>query len=117
MIVPPIGGRASFSFDEMERHWSGQGFLLWKDPLKLQAPMFPGARGDSVRQLQGLLQEAGAYTGPLTGVYDGNTLSAVKKFQASRGIEQNGAVEGLTLMLLYRSIPRFAFPNLLGGER
>jgi general secretion pathway protein A len=117
LIAPPIAGKSSFSFEEMEKHWAGQGLLLWKDPLNLQGRISPGAMGDSIRQLQSLLQEAGAYTGPLTGVFDGKTLAALKKFQASRGIDQNGTAESQTLMLLYRSLPRFDFPNLAGRQR
>jgi len=117
LITPPIAGRSSLSFGEMEKHWAGQGFLLWKDPLNLHGRISPGATGDSIRELQGLLKEAGAYNGPLSGVFDENTLSAFKKFQASRGIEQNGVAESQTLMLLYRSLPRFEFPNLAGRQR
>jgi len=117
LITPPIAGRSSFSFGEMEKHWAGQGFLLWKDPLNLQGRISPGARGDSIRELQGLLKEAGAYPGPLNGVLDENTLTAFKKFQASRGIDQNGMAESQTLMVLYRSLPRFEFPNLAGRQR
>jgi hypothetical protein len=31
LIDPPIGGRSSLSFRRLEKHWSGQGFLLWRD--------------------------------------------------------------------------------------
>jgi general secretion pathway protein A len=117
LVSPPIAGRSSFSFSELEKRWAGRGFLLWKDPLHLQERIFPGAMGDSITQFQDLLKEAGAYNGPLTGVYDENTLSAVKKFQASRGIEQNGTSGSQTLMLLYGSLPRFEFPNLAGTKR
>jgi general secretion pathway protein A len=117
LVDPPIAGRRSLSFGELEKHWSGQAFLLWKDPLNLLTSILPGSRGSHIKQLQGLLGEAGAYSGPLTGVYDGDTLSAVKKFQSSGGIEQDGIVGGQTLMVLYRSIDRFEVPRLKGGRK
>jgi general secretion pathway protein A len=117
LVDPPIAGRRSFSFSELEKHWSGQGFLLWKDPLNLLISVSPGSRGEHIKRLQGLLKEAGVYSRPLTGVYDGDTLSAVKGFQSSRGIEQDGIVGGQTLMLLYRSIDRFEVPGLTVGRK
>jgi general secretion pathway protein A len=117
LVNPPIAGRRSLSFSELEKHWSGQGFLLWKDPLNLLISISPGSRGGHIKRLQGLLREAGVYSRPLTGVYDGDTLSAVKEFQSSRGIEQDGIVGGQTLMLLYRSIDRFEVPSLAVGRK
>jgi len=117
LINPPISGRRSISFSEMEKHWSGEGFLLWKDPLNLSTDILSGSKGDHVKRLQGLLKEVGAYSKPPTGVYDSDTLSAVKEFQASKGIEQDGIVGGQTLMLLYRSIERFNVPRLTGGQK
>ena len=112
LVDPPISGRRSLSFSELEKHWSGNGFLLWKDSLNLLAGTSPGSKGDHIKRLQGLLKEAGAYTRPLTGVYDSDTLSAVKEFQSSKGIEQDGIIGGQTLMVLYRSVDRFGVPGL-----
>ena len=113
LVDPPIAGKRSLSSKELEKHWSGQGFLLWKDPLNLLTKVSPGSKGGPIRQLQGLLREAGAYRRSLTGVYDRDTLSAVRSFQSSRGIEQDGIVGDQTLMLLYRSIDRFPAPRLM----
>jgi general secretion pathway protein A len=112
LIDPPIQQRKSLSFSEVEKYWSGQALFLWKDSLNLIRNVSPGSRGDRVREVQGLLKEAGNYDVPLTGVYNADTLSAVKAFQASRGIQQDGIVGGQTLMLLYRSVDRFQAPRL-----
>jgi peptidoglycan hydrolase-like protein with peptidoglycan-binding domain len=96
----------------LEKHWTGQGFLLWKDSLNLLAKTLPGSRGDSIKQLQSLLYEAGTYRSPLTGIYDDNTLSAVKEFQISKGILQDSLVGSQTLMILYGSVDRFEAPKL-----
>ena len=117
LVDPPIAGRTSFSFGEIEKHWSGEGFLLWKDPLNLLPNISSEANKDPIKKLQGLLKETGTYNRPLTGVYDGDTRSAVKAFQSSRGIEADGIVGGQTLMLVYRSINRFEVPTLTAGQK
>ncbi|OGQ14049.1 MAG: hypothetical protein A2026_20160 [Deltaproteobacteria bacterium RBG_19FT_COMBO_46_12] len=113
LVDPPIGGRKSFTFTELEKHWSGQGFLLWRDFLNLLPSLSVGSNGGHILRLQSLLKEAGAYSKPLTGVYDSDTLSAIKQFQLSKGIEQDGIVGGQTLMVLYHSVDRFGAPKLL----
>jgi general secretion pathway protein A len=120
LIAPRFESRKSLSFSEIERHWSGQGFLLWKDPLNVLmngSPIMLGAKGVHIRQLQRLLKEVGIYSKPLTGVYDGETLSAIKGFQSSRGIEEDGIVGVQTLMVLYRSIDRFKVPKLVAEPK
>jgi general secretion pathway protein A len=112
LVDPPIAGRKSLSFSELEKTWSGQGFLLWKDPLNLPTRISLGSKGEHIKQLQGLLKGAGAYSKPLTGVYDNDTLSAVKEFQSSKGIEQDGIVGDQTLMFLYHSIDHYEMPKL-----
>jgi peptidoglycan hydrolase-like protein with peptidoglycan-binding domain len=76
-----------------------------------------GAKGDPVKQLQALLRETGAYKQPGTGVYDHHTRSAVRQFQSSKGIEEDGIAGGQTLMLLYRSVDRFETPRLSAGKK
>ena len=117
LVDPRIAGKESLSFSELEKHWSGQGFLLWKDPLNLLTRVWPRSRGGHIKRLQDLMREAGAYSRPTTGVYDAGTLLAVKEFQSSRGIAQDGIVGVQTLMLLYRSIDRFEAPRLTGSRK
>ncbi|MBM4313998.1 MAG: AAA family ATPase [Deltaproteobacteria bacterium] len=117
LIDPPIAGERSLSPQEIEKHWTGQGFLLWKNPLNLQTGMTRGLKGEQIKRLQGLLRDAGVYHAPVTGVFDGTTLSAIKKFQNSEGIEGDGIVGSQTLMLLYRSIDRYRGPGLTAGRK
>jgi general secretion pathway protein A len=112
LIDPQIAGRISLSSTEIEKHWTGQGFLLWKDFSNLLTSIPPGAKGDQIKRLQELLNKVGVYNRPLTGVYDNETLMAIKEFQLSKGIEQDGIVGGKTLMLLYQSIDQFNVPRL-----
>ncbi len=117
LVAPPIGDRKSLSFAELERYWSGRGFLLWKDSRNLLRRTWVGAKGEPIRELQNLLKEAGIYTGALTGHYDDGTLAAVRKFQALKGIEQDGIVGEQTLVALYGAIDHFDGPRLQGGSK
>jgi peptidoglycan hydrolase-like protein with peptidoglycan-binding domain len=98
---------------ELEQYWSGRGLILWKNPLRFPEKILPGARGKHVRDLQGLLAQAGTYRGPITGKYDGQTLSAVREFQSEKRIEPDGVVGHKTLILLYRADGRFETTGLL----
>jgi general secretion pathway protein A len=117
LVDPPVGERRSLTFSEVEKHWSGHGFLLWKDPLHLMASPSSGLREGRVRQLQSLLSVVGAYRKPLTGVHDNDTLLAIKEFQSSKGIKPDGIVGGQTLMLLYNAIDLFEVPTLAEGRK
>jgi len=112
VVEPPVAGRTFFSFSEIEKHWSGRAFLLWKDPLNLLTSLSLGSKGGSINQLQDLFREVGLYKNPSTGIVDRPTLLAIKEFQFSRGITQDGIVGDQTLMLLYGSIDRFEVPRL-----
>ena len=117
LIDPPIAGRNVLSFGGLERVWSGQGFLLWRDFSNLLTGGPSELKGDHMRRLQDLLREAGAYDKTLTGVYDDHPLSAIKAFQSSRGLELDGIAGGQTLMLLYQSIDRFGVPRLTARRK
>jgi general secretion pathway protein A len=116
LIDPPIAGKSSLTSGELEKCWSGQGFILWRDPFNFPATISPASMERHIKQFQDLLREAGAFGKPSTGVYDEDTLGAVKAFQSSRGIVQDGVAGDQTLMLLYHSIDRFEVPRLTGGR-
>jgi general secretion pathway protein A len=117
LIGPPISGRKYILFGELEQHWSGQGFILWQDSLNLLQRLAREKRGEPVAQLQRLLTEAGAYKGPLTASLDGDTISAIKNFQSSKGIAQDGIAGSQTLLLLYQASDRFKTPKLTAGQK
>lgn len=117
VIDPPVAGRTSLSFEEIESHWSGRGLVFWRDPLDLLRKTPLGSKGVRIEQLQALLREAGVYSVPSSGVYDGGTVSAVKQFQSSKGIDEDGIVGNQTLMFLYGSISRFGIPRLSSEQK
>ncbi len=112
VIRPALGGQEVFPVNEVEKFWSGNAFVFWRNPLHLPGKVAPGSRGIQVRQVQNLLREAGLFPLPSTGVFDSQTGSAVRTFQSRNGVEQDGIVGTRTLMLLYCSNRHFGFPRL-----
>jgi general secretion pathway protein A len=95
---------------DMEKYWSGRALILWRNPLDLPETILPGSSGRHVSELQGLLAEVRTYSGAATGRYDRQTLEAVRDFQASKGIEQDGVAGQQTQILLYRAAGRYEIP-------
>ena len=55
---------------------------------------------DRINEIQGALVKSGAYTGSPSGKWDDSTVDAMKKFQASHGLNPTGKMDALTLQKL-----------------
>jgi murein L,D-transpeptidase YcbB/YkuD len=55
---------------------------------------------DRINQIQEALASKGAFTGEPTGKWDDSTVDAMKKFQASKGLNATGKLDALTLQKL-----------------
>jgi general secretion pathway protein A len=111
-VSPPASGRSDLPLSELQGLWSGNAYLPWTNHLNLPNFSDHGETREEVLQLQDLLKNAGVYTDAPTGRYDSATISAVTRFQASRGIVQDGRVGPQTLMLLYQVAGKFDQPKL-----
>ncbi len=106
--VPTVVSPAIF-----ERAWYGQAHIFWRDFENLGPTTIDGAsRGARVQRLQALLQRAGTYSGPETGVFDPATEAAVMAFQRSRFVIADGLVGRLTRVVLYAAAGGYARPTL-----
>lgn len=101
LITPPLAGVASATVAEIEQRWTGQAYLLWNNYLEIPPHLKPGAKGEPVKRLQGLLRASGTYRGALTGMMDRTTMTAIRQFQQAYGIEETGIAGKQTLLLLY----------------
>lgn len=64
--------------------------------------IYPGDRGDDVKNLQTRLSELGYYTyGKITGYFGTVTTSALKEFQAHNGLKTDGKAGKLTRAVLF----------------
>ena len=56
-----------------------------------------GSRGDTVREIQQVLQNEGFYSGAVDGIYGANTKRAVRAYQEKHGLSADGLVGEKTL--------------------
>jgi general secretion pathway protein A len=96
----------------LDRHWYGQAHVLWRDFEGLGPAFGREVRGAPVARLQALLRGAGVYRGPLNGIFDAETESAVVGFQRSRFLVPDGRVGRLTRIVLYAAAGGYARPSL-----
>lgn len=69
------------------------------------------SKGEDVYWLQMRLKELGFYTGTVTGVYRGGTVSAVKAYQKSVGLTVDGVAGSATLSRLYNDAKATPTPS------
>jgi peptidoglycan hydrolase-like protein with peptidoglycan-binding domain len=75
---------------------SGKGSSRKSKRVKGQAAPTP----DRINEIQSALVKNGAYTGTPTGKWDDPSVEAMKKFQASHGLNPTGKMDALTLQKL-----------------
>ncbi len=111
-VYPPIAGQSLLSRNEIEALYSGKAYFVWKNYLDISYYSSVGTSASDVREIQSMLKEAGSNDLELSGVYDHRTIEAVTRFQAEKGIVQDGRVGPLTLLLLYQQSGYFNPPKL-----
>lgn len=90
--APPWRGRAPTTADARGSGPCG--------PARTLSPAVPPLRGSDVMELQERLKDLGLYGGPLDGVYDPDTVEAVRALQRRRGAPPTGEVTDVTWRLL-----------------
>lgn len=93
--------------------YTGRAYVLWRNYLQLASFSRLGQRGLDVSQIQNMLHQAGYYQGSITGEYDAQTIEAVTRLQADRGVIQDGRIGPLTLMILYQQGGTYNSPRLI----
>lgn len=116
-VSPVVHGRNFITSAELESVWSGRCYLIWKNFLNIPPGLKDGVKGEAVGRLQSLLKAAGVYRGDETGIFDKDTIAAIKSFQTDQGMEPDGLAGKQTLLLLYRSAGGFQSPELAKRER
>ncbi|HEX9022687.1 MAG TPA: peptidoglycan-binding protein, partial [Geobacteraceae bacterium] len=118
LFAPPLKGCDSVSSAGLRGIWSGRAYLPWRNYRNIPL-LGPGMKGQGVNSLQQLLAGAGVYHEEPTGVFDKETIAAIRTFQAREGITQSGKPGKQTLFFLYRRNSGYSAPRLelTGGER
>ena len=98
-----VEGGMQPTFNPAATDWDG--IIRYVQDLKRQVtakPVRRGARGQTVRVIQGHLNHRGFDAGVVDGIFGRRTKAAVKKFQESQGfLKVNGVVNGDTFGALF----------------
>lgn len=98
----------------LERYWSGDAHVFWRDFDELGPALAHGARGVGVLRLQELLRKVGGARIETTGVFDAATRAAVLEFQRSHRLDADGVVGTFTRIALYAAAGGYERPTLGG---
>jgi general secretion pathway protein A len=109
-------GAVRVSAAELEALWGGEAWVTWRDFEALPDVLQAGVSGQALVWLQRSLATLGFYAGPPTGRFDSATQAAVRAFQRSRDLSEDGTVGPRTKMALYDSLGRYAVPRLQTGR-
>jgi general secretion pathway protein A len=86
---------------DLNTHWSGIAYFLWKDFLSLTGTIPITSSKDSVITLKMLLKDIGFKEIEISQFYDERTKEAVRKIQQKYGINVDGVVGSTTKIVLY----------------
>jgi general secretion pathway protein A len=112
IVLSVDGGPVTTDADALQRLWTGQAHVLWRDFAGLGPTLQPGTRGVSVVQLQELLRRVGATVIEPTGTFDSGTSRAVVDFQRRNQLAADGLVGPLTRIVLYATATGYRRPAL-----
>jgi len=114
-ISPVLRGGGQLPLELLKGMWTGRALVVWKNHAELGYLHLPGVAGRDVMILQDLLLRAGYQPGDPDGIYDQQTLESVTRFQADRGLAQDGRVGPQTLIHLYQAAGSYPQPGLAEG--
>ncbi|MCC6417212.1 MAG: AAA family ATPase [Gemmataceae bacterium] len=96
---------------EFEKRYVRQAVILWRDAEPQARPLRSSARGDGVRALQTILSAYGRLD-RVTGVYDAETVAAVRALQDDAGLDTDGVAGRQVRMVLAAWAPTVPTPSL-----
>ncbi|HIE94879.1 MAG TPA: peptidoglycan-binding protein [Acidobacteria bacterium] len=112
-VVGLISGRVvTVPTAELTEHWLETGIIVWERFDRVPQLLKMGEEGRGVLWLQRALAELHFFDGRPNGIFDGNTLAAVTRFQRERGLVSDGIAGPLTQIALYGQLDRYPIPRL-----
>jgi len=117
LVSPQLGGAATLTWKRLGTLWDGRCYLVWKNYLEVPFILSRGAGERETSAARRLLarngyRQAARATGP-----HASLESSLKAFQKSRGVNPDGRLGALTMLLLYRDGGEFAVPRLEKGRK
>jgi general secretion pathway protein A len=98
--------------DEIQQHWTGVAYILWRNFLSIEGTIPGSAPPDSIVALKMLLRELGHRQLPLSREFDSVTQKTIEQVQGKYGLPVDGVVGPLTKIILYREGKSYEVPRL-----
>ena len=114
LIEPAVKGNKRIALRELEKVYSGRGYLLWKNYQNIPANLSTDAVGIDVIRLQTLLLGTGSLEGEPTGTFDQATRDSIARFRRVQQLPGRDPVDAQLLFQLYRRNHSFFTPGLAG---
>lgn len=113
LVFDPVRGKWAPRRDELERRWTGQAVLLWKELEGISLPISKKNAGStSVKNLQRVLSEQGFYLGQVDGSFGPRTHRALKFFQQKMGLKDDGVLNLESYLVLAKVTQPEEVPSL-----
>ena len=113
LVFDPLHGKWAPRLDELERRWTGQAVLLWKELEGISLPVSEeSAESASVKNLQRVLKAQGFYLGKVDGSFGPRTHRAVKFFQQKMGLKDDGVLNLESYLVLAKVTQPEEVPSL-----
>lgn len=100
-LIDALGNTRRLTDAEFMRMWFGRVYLFYPSGTMLKTVLSKGKRSPEIQTLQHQLYEVGYLAVPPTGLFDGETDEAVRRFQRDHHLHVDGAVGSATKILLY----------------
>ncbi len=101
-LIDALGNIRRLTDTEFMRVWFGRVYLFYPSGTMWKTVLSKGKRGPEVQTLQQQLYDSGYLAVPATGLFDGETDEAVRRFQRDHYLQVDGAVGSATKILLYQ---------------
>jgi len=100
IVSPSTAGGAPLDLEQLRSFWTGEALLVWRNPIGHSQIANFGDRGPDIAEIQKRLLGAGYFSGVFDGIFEKETLNAVRSFQRDMGLPVDGRVGPRTMMLL-----------------
>jgi general secretion pathway protein A len=102
-----------YPLSELQAVWHGSALVPWQEPVAMPDLLEPGMEGQAVQWLQRTLANLGYFDGDANGRYGPATAQAVRSFQRSAALEEDGTVGAITQLRLQEQLTAGQVPRLL----
>jgi general secretion pathway protein A len=107
------GPSLGISVGMLEKYWTGEAFILWRDFYHLSHTILPYDSSESVAALKIAMRDIGYKHLQITSIYDADTEAAVREMQKRHGLYVDGIVGPSTKIVFYNEVPGLNIPHIL----